>query len=62
MPYLVNDERPPTGERHQTAEEVERIGDTTRCILCACCTSACPREINIVEAISQVKRALLLER
>ncbi len=118
LPYLINDEQPPTGERLQTPEERRVIEDTARCILCACCTSACPsfwgnkeyigpaaivnahrflfdsrdrgsherldelnarngvwrcrtimnctkacpREIKIVEAITQVKRALLLER
>ncbi len=118
LPYLINDEQPPTGERLQSPEERRVIDDTSRCILCASCTSACPsfwgnkeylgpaaivaahrflfdsrdrgsherldelnarngvwrcrtimnctkacpREIKIVEAIAQVKRALLLER
>ncbi len=42
MPYLVNDEAVPTGERLQSPEERERFDDTTKCILCACCTAACP--------------------
>lgn len=42
MPYLINDEPPPVRERLQSPEERERYDDTTKCILCACCTSACP--------------------
>ena len=42
MPYLVNDEPPPKQERLQSPEERERFDDTTKCILCACCTTACP--------------------
>lgn len=42
MPYLVNDDPPPTTERLQTPEERARFDDTTKCILCACCTTACP--------------------
>jgi len=42
MPYLVNDEKPPKQERLQTQEERERFDDTTKCILCACCTTSCP--------------------
>ena len=44
MPYLVNDEPLPAGgrERLQSPEERERFDDTTRCILCAACTTACP--------------------
>ncbi len=43
MPYLVNDEVPPDGrERIQSIEERERFDDTTKCILCAACTTACP--------------------
>jgi succinate dehydrogenase / fumarate reductase, iron-sulfur subunit len=42
MPYFVNDEKPPARERHQTREERARFDDTTKCILCACCTTACP--------------------
>jgi succinate dehydrogenase / fumarate reductase, iron-sulfur subunit len=118
QPFLVNEEHPPTGERLQTPEERERVVDTSRCILCAICTSscpsywynheyigpaaivnahrflfdtrdrgsherldalnerngvwrcrtifncemACPREIRIVKAIGEVKRALVLDR
>lgn len=42
MPYLVNDEPEPTTERLQSPEERARFDDTTKCILCACCTTACP--------------------
>ncbi len=42
MPYLVNDEAPPGGERLQSQEERERYDDTTKCILCAACTTSCP--------------------
>lgn len=42
MPYLVNDEPPPKKERLQSPEEHERFDDTTKCILCACCTTSCP--------------------
>jgi succinate dehydrogenase / fumarate reductase iron-sulfur subunit len=42
-PYLINHDQVPEGrERFQSAEERERFDDTTKCILCACCTSACP--------------------
>ncbi len=42
LPFLVNDEPAPTRERLQTPEERERYDDTTKCILCAACTSSCP--------------------
>lgn len=42
MPYLVNDEPPPKRERLQSPEERERFDDTTKCILCAACTTSCP--------------------
>ena len=43
MPYLVaNDEPPPDAERLQTQADRERYDDTTKCILCAACTSSCP--------------------
>ncbi|NOZ29656.1 MAG: succinate dehydrogenase iron-sulfur subunit [Chloroflexi bacterium] len=42
MPYFVNDEPPPERERLQTPEERERFDDTTKCILCAACTTSCP--------------------
>jgi len=43
MPYLVNDEIPEDGkERRQSPEDRDRYEDTSRCILCAACTTACP--------------------
>jgi succinate dehydrogenase / fumarate reductase iron-sulfur subunit len=42
MPYLVNDDPAPTTERLQSPAERARYDDTTKCILCACCTTACP--------------------
>lgn len=41
-PYLMADDAPSAGERLQSPEERERYDDTTKCILCAACTSACP--------------------
>jgi succinate dehydrogenase / fumarate reductase iron-sulfur subunit len=42
-PYLINDEPVPEGrERLQSVEDRERFDDTTKCILCACCTTSCP--------------------
>ena len=42
LPYLVNDEGEPDKERYQSAEERARYDDTTKCILCAACTTSCP--------------------
>jgi len=42
MPFLVNDEPTPRQERLQSPESRERFDDTTKCILCACCTTSCP--------------------
>jgi succinate dehydrogenase / fumarate reductase, iron-sulfur subunit len=43
MPFLVNDEVPEDGkERRQSPEERERFDDTSKCILCGACTTACP--------------------
>jgi succinate dehydrogenase / fumarate reductase, iron-sulfur subunit len=42
MPFLVNDDPPPGAERLQSPEERERFDDTTKCILCAACTTSCP--------------------
>ncbi|MBC7545447.1 MAG: succinate dehydrogenase iron-sulfur subunit [Candidatus Sericytochromatia bacterium] len=41
-PWLINDNPPPARERLQSPEERERYDDTTKCILCAACTTACP--------------------
>ncbi|HLF27266.1 MAG TPA: succinate dehydrogenase iron-sulfur subunit [Anaerolineae bacterium] len=42
MPYLVNDDEPGERERLQSPEARARYDDTTKCILCAACTTACP--------------------
>ncbi|MCB5909548.1 succinate dehydrogenase iron-sulfur subunit [Streptomyces pinistramenti] len=42
MPFLITNGNEPTRERRQTAEDRERFDDTTKCILCAACTSSCP--------------------
>ena len=42
LPYLINDEREPDRERPQSIEQRERYDDTTKCILCAACTTSCP--------------------
>lgn len=42
LPYLINDDIPASGERYQSQEARERYDDTTKCILCAACTTACP--------------------
>jgi len=43
MPYLVNDEVPEDGkERHQSPADRQLYEDTSRCIMCAACTTACP--------------------
>lgn len=41
-PFLVNDEPEPQNERLQSPKERERFDDTTKCILCAACTTSCP--------------------
>ncbi len=42
QPWLAGDGHEPTRERLQSSAERERFDDTTKCILCAACTSACP--------------------
>lgn len=42
LPYLINPDPPPSGERLQSPEDRERYDDTTKCILCAACTTSCP--------------------
>jgi succinate dehydrogenase / fumarate reductase iron-sulfur subunit len=42
LPYLVNNEDPGYKERYQSPEDRERFDDSTKCILCACCTTSCP--------------------
>ncbi|HEX6516264.1 MAG TPA: succinate dehydrogenase iron-sulfur subunit [Nocardioidaceae bacterium] len=42
MPFLVTNGNEPTRERIQSQEDRDRFDDTTKCILCAACTSSCP--------------------
>ncbi len=42
LPFLINDSDAPDRERLQSPEERARFDDTTKCILCACCTTSCP--------------------
>jgi succinate dehydrogenase / fumarate reductase iron-sulfur subunit len=42
MPFLVTTGNAPTRERIQSEEDVQRFEDTTKCILCAACTTSCP--------------------
>ena len=42
MPFLVADEAPRERERRQSPEDRARYDDTTKCILCAACTTSCP--------------------
>ncbi len=42
MPFLINGGHEPARERLQSQEDRERFDDTTKCILCAACTSSCP--------------------
>jgi succinate dehydrogenase / fumarate reductase, iron-sulfur subunit len=42
MPFLINETPPGPRERLQSQEERARFDDTTKCILCAACTTSCP--------------------
>jgi succinate dehydrogenase / fumarate reductase iron-sulfur subunit len=42
MPYFIADGPAPARERLQSPEDRHRFDDTTKCILCAACTSSCP--------------------
>jgi succinate dehydrogenase / fumarate reductase iron-sulfur subunit len=44
QPWLITDpnEREPERERIQSPEDRARYDDTTKCILCAACTTSCP--------------------
>jgi succinate dehydrogenase / fumarate reductase iron-sulfur subunit len=66
-PFLINDETPPERERLQSPEEREKFDDTTKCILCAACTTSCPtfwadREYVGPAAIVQAHRFLFDSR
>lgn len=41
-PWLKNDEPAPERERLQTHEAREQVDEGARCILCFCCSTACP--------------------
>jgi len=41
-PYLIADSPRSGGERRQSPAQREAFDDTTKCILCAACTTACP--------------------
>jgi succinate dehydrogenase / fumarate reductase iron-sulfur subunit len=41
-PFLITSGNEPTRERLQSAEDRARFEDTTKCIMCAACTTACP--------------------
>ncbi|MFN2354292.1 MAG: succinate dehydrogenase iron-sulfur subunit [Desulfopila sp.] len=62
-PYVINEEEVKEGERLQSQEERMVFDDTTNCILCASCYSACPilaKNHNFIgpAAISQAFRFL----
>ncbi len=42
IPYFINNDPPPPRERYQSPEDRARFDDTTKCILCAACTTSCP--------------------
>ena len=42
QPFLITETPAPARERRQSPEDRARIDDTTKCILCAACTSSCP--------------------
>lgn len=44
LPYFINDNPLPENgkERLQSPQQRERFDDTTKCILCAACTTSCP--------------------
>ena len=41
-PYLVNEAAPPEKERRQAPGDREELDGLYECILCACCSTACP--------------------
>ncbi len=42
QPYLINKDMPPEQERLQSPEDREKLDGLYECILCACCSTACP--------------------
>ncbi|QIZ76001.1 succinate dehydrogenase iron-sulfur subunit [Ferrimonas lipolytica] len=41
-PYLINDGKTPVRENLQSPEQREKLDGLYECILCACCSTACP--------------------
>jgi succinate dehydrogenase / fumarate reductase iron-sulfur subunit len=41
-PYLINDDPVPERERLQSPQDRDQLDGLYECILCACCTTACP--------------------
>ncbi len=41
-PYLINDNPPPQKERLQSPEDREELNGLYECVLCGCCSAACP--------------------
>ncbi len=41
-PFMITYGNEPSREWVQSVEDRERFDDTTKCILCACCTTSCP--------------------
>jgi len=42
LPYLITNDPVPVAERLQSQSDREIFDDSTKCILCACCTTSCP--------------------
>jgi succinate dehydrogenase / fumarate reductase iron-sulfur subunit len=41
-PYVINNDPPPERERLQSPQDREELNGLYECILCACCSTACP--------------------
>ena len=41
-PFLITDGHEPSRERLQSAQDRARFDDSTKCIMCAACTTSCP--------------------
>ncbi|MCC6473193.1 MAG: succinate dehydrogenase iron-sulfur subunit [Burkholderiales bacterium] len=41
-PYLINEDPPPERERLQSPQERDELDGLYECVLCACCSTACP--------------------
>jgi succinate dehydrogenase / fumarate reductase iron-sulfur subunit len=41
-PYLIANSAPPERERYQAPEDANALLESTKCILCACCSTSCP--------------------